>query len=330
MLRRTLATLALTVALSSALLHAGAPSALAQGGLSKEGALFLLVPIGARAVGMGQAVVASNIGSEGFWWNPASLARLSMPEFSINASKSVVANGYAVTLVRPTGVLGVLSGGAYIYDYGEQIATDFSTGEVGRLNPRSIALAASYAATFGARVSMGLTYKFVQQRLDCSGQCGNIATFNASTTAVDFGIQAVVDRAKNLTIGATLRNFGPRLQVNDNPQADPLPSRVVVGAQYVIPNFAKQVPDGDLRVSAEFVDKASLGQPSLHLGGEFGYRKQIYLRGGYVTGSGDASGASIGLGIRRGGIAMDFARGFGDSSTDAGNPPTYLTLRFLF
>ena len=101
-------------------------------------------------------------------------------------------------------------------------------------------------------------------------------------------------------------------------------------AQYAIPNFAKQVPDGDLRVTAEFVDNASLGQPSLHVGGEFGYRQQIYLRGGYVTGSGDASGASIGLGIRRGGIAMDFARGFGDSSTDAGNTPTYLTLRFLF
>ena len=326
MLGRALAALALSVAL----LLAGAPSALAQEGLSKEGALFLLVPIGARAVGMGQAVVASNIGSEGFWWNPASVARLTMPEFSINASKSVIADGYAVTLVRPTGVLGVLSVGAYIYDYGEQIATDFSTGEVGRLNPRSIVLATSYAAAFGSRVSLGLTYKFVQQRLDCSGQCGNIATFNASTSAVDIGMQAVIDRAKNLTVGVTLRNFGPRLQVNDNPQADPLPSRVVVGAQYVIPNFAKQVPDGDLRLMAELVDRASLDQPSLRLGGEFGYRKQIYLRGGYITGSGDASGASVGLGIKRGGVAMDFARGFGDSSTDSGNPPTFLTLRFLF
>ena len=326
MLGRALAALALSVAL----LLAGAPSALAQEGLSKEGALFLLVPIGARAVGMGQAVVASNIGSEGFWWNPASVARLTMPEFSINASKSVIADGYAVTLVRPTGVLGVLSVGAYIYDYGEQIATDFSTGEVGRLNPRSIVLATSYAAAFGSRVSLGLTYKFVQQRLDCSGQCGNIATFNASTSAVDIGMQAVIDRAKNLTVGVTLRNFGPRLQVNDNPQADPLPSRVVVGAQYVIPNFAKQVPDGDLRLMAELVDRASLDQPSLRLGGEFGYRKQIYLRGGYITGSGDASGASVGLGIKRGGVAMDFARGFGDTSTDSGNPPTFLTLRFLF
>ncbi len=322
--------LAPRAALLLSLMLAFAQSAVAQGGLSKEGALFLLVPIGARAVGMGQAVVASNIGSEGFWWNPASVARLTAPELSINASKSVVADGYALTFVRPTGVLGVLSAGAYIYDYGEQIATDFTTGEIGRLNPRSIVLAASYAATFGSRVSAGLAYKFVQQRLDCSGQCGNIATFNASTTAVDAGIQAVIDPSKNLTIGATLRNFGPRLQVNDNPQADPLPSRVVLGAEYQVPNFAKQVPDGSLRITAEVVNNTSFVGPSWHVGGEFGYRKQIYLRAGYVTGSGDASGASIGLGIKRGGIALDFARGFGDASTDAGNPPTYLTLRFLF
>ena len=39
----------------------------------KEGAPFLLIPVGARAVGQGQAVVASRLGPEAIWWNPASL-----------------------------------------------------------------------------------------------------------------------------------------------------------------------------------------------------------------------------------------------------------------
>ena len=34
-----------------------------------------LLPTGARAVGMGQAVVASAIGAEALWWNPALIAR---------------------------------------------------------------------------------------------------------------------------------------------------------------------------------------------------------------------------------------------------------------
>ena len=37
----------------------------------KEGAPFLLIPVGARAVGQGQAVVASRLGPEAIWWNPA-------------------------------------------------------------------------------------------------------------------------------------------------------------------------------------------------------------------------------------------------------------------
>ena len=36
----------------------------AQTGLATEGALFLLLPVGARSVGMGQAVVADRPGTE--------------------------------------------------------------------------------------------------------------------------------------------------------------------------------------------------------------------------------------------------------------------------
>src|SRR5213078_2551061 len=42
-----------------------------------EGATEFLLPTGARSSGMGQAVVASAIGSEGLWWNPALIARSS-------------------------------------------------------------------------------------------------------------------------------------------------------------------------------------------------------------------------------------------------------------
>ena len=304
-----------------------APSRLAgQGGLSTEGALFLLIPIGARSVSMGQAVVASQGGSEGLWWNPASVARMTKSEVSISHSQSIVGTGDALTYVRPAGRAGVFSLGAYLFTTGSQDATDFY-GVVGTIYPRSLVYLASYAATFGSRTSAGVSFKYLQDRLDCT--C-SIPTQSSSTNAIDAGVQVVADSARRLTFGLVVRNVGPRLQVRDVLQADPLPTRVRLGAMYQVPGIAAQVPDGELQVSAEAIVNGSIGAPAFATGGEFAYRKQFFLRAGFLSGNGDAAGAAVGLGFRRGGVAMDFSRSFGGFSADAGQPPTYLTLRFQF
>ncbi len=95
-------------------------------GLSPEAALFLLVPVGARAVGMGQADVASDIGGEAMWANPAGLARLTQKEVSINHSQTIIATGDALNAVFPAGKAGVISASAYLVNYGSQDATDNS------------------------------------------------------------------------------------------------------------------------------------------------------------------------------------------------------------
>src|SRR5512133_991785 len=79
----------------------------AQGGPAEDGALFLLRPVGARAVGMGQAVVAEQGSSESVWWNPAGLARAEKREAAIHHSQSVIGTGDAVSFVVPSSVLGV-------------------------------------------------------------------------------------------------------------------------------------------------------------------------------------------------------------------------------
>ena len=321
---RSLQCLAFVVALC-------APTAAsrAQGGLSAEGALFLLVPVGARAVGLGQAVVASDIGSESIWANPAGLARLAKNELSINHSQTIVATGDALNVVVPMGKAGVIAAAGYLMNYGQQEATD-QFGATGTIFPRSYVVAASYAATFGSRVSAGVTYKFIQERVDCSGTCGNIPAFSASTNALDLGVQAILDKDHRLTVGLDIRDAGLKLQVNDAPQSDPLPTRIHLGAQYLVPGIGKSIPDGELRLSAEIVENSSFASTSLRAGGELAFKKLFFLRLGVAGGSGDGASAAIGLGVKRGGISMDFARGFGGLSSDAGKPPTYLTLRFQF
>jgi len=75
------------------------------------------------------------------------------------------------------------------------------------------------------------------------------------------------------------------------------------------------------------VSRSSLNSPAIRLGAELGLQKQLFLRAGYASGSGDAAGPSIGLGFMRGALSLDFARVFGGFSSDAGQPPTFLTLR---
>jgi hypothetical protein len=315
---------------AAVVLCASALPAAAQGALSAEGALFLLVPVGARAVGMGQADVASDIGSEAIWANPAGLARLTKTELSINHSQTIIATGDALDVVVPAGRAGVIGATAYLMDYGQEVATGPDASETGTIFPRSIVVAASYAATFGPRVSAGITYKFIQERVDCSGACGNIPTFSSSTNGLDLGVQAIVDKEKRLTLGLAIRDAGLNLQVNDAPQADPLPTRIHFGGSYLVPNIEKSIAGGELHVSAEVVENTAFSGAAVRGGAELSYKNEFFLRCGLGSGSGDDAGAAIGLGVRRGGISMDFARGFGGYSSDAGKPPTYLTLRFQF
>lgn len=307
----------------------GARSALAQD-VTKEGAAFLVMPVGARAVGVGQSVVASEIGGTGIWWNPASIARIRRPELTLDYSQtSLGVQGIAIAGVYPAGLVGVVAVGAYLLDLGEQEATDLY-GTIGTILPRDLVLGASYAATIGRRVSVGVTYKLVQQRTDCTGSCGNLPLYVASTNGVDAGLQVAVDSARRLVLGAALRNVGFNLQVNDVPQADPLPLRLHLGARYLVPWVERRVQGATLATVAEVMTHPADGKVQVRAGGEFALQNKYYLRAGYAMGSGELSGASVGLGIRRAGLAMDFAQSFGDGTTDRQRSPTYLTLRFGF
>ena len=320
------------VATACALAALAAPprAASAQGDLAKEGALFLLLPVGARSVGMGQAVVAGEPGSEGLWENPASLARLTRPELALNHSESLTGKLDALVLVVPRGRAGVFTAAAYYLNYGAQDNTDQFGNVIGSSNPKDVILAGSYAATFGPRVRAGITAKFIQDRLDCGGDCSGIASHVVKGFAYDFGVQVAADTAGRLTLGASVQSLGQALQINDVAQADPLPSRVHFGAQYVMPGVDRVVAGGELRLATEVVSDLGLEQRSVRVGGEFVYRRQFFLRVGFASGSDASAGASLGLGFEGRAVSFDFARSTAGLSADAGQPPTYLTFRIRF
>jgi hypothetical protein len=301
-----------------------------------EGALFLLFPTGARAVGLGEAVVADAGASDAVWWNPAGIGRASRREAAVHHSQSLLGRGDALALLVPAGVLGVLAVSANVHDFGEQTitadgATPAANGPAtGSILPRGVTLAATYATTIGGRATAGVTYKLAQLRVDCTGPCDRVATQVATTTALDLGTQVRPFRRVPLTVGAAVRNLGTRLQVNDGPQADALPTRLQVGAQYRLPMDERRTGISEISLEGDLVDALSFRRPSTRLGLDVAIERLAHLRGGYVIDASGEASPSLGLGLTAARLSLDLARVFAGLSADAGQAPTYLALRYHF
>jgi len=305
--------------------------AVAQTPTGSEGSLFLLLPTGAQAVGMGQAMVAGKPGSEGIWWNPASIAEQDKRELAIHHSKTVAGVGDALTLVLPTRAYGTAAISLNILNIGEQQVTDEFGDVVGVILPRDVVLAGTYAVAVTKRFSAGLNYKVVQLRVDCSGQCSSVGPEVKSSRAVDLGAQYEVVAGAPLTFGAAVRNLGGRLNSRETNQRDPLPTQVEVGAMYRLKFIDHYVKDTELRAAASYINSRSFGGKSVRVGTDVMYQGKVHLRAGYVGHDrrGNAS-ASVGFGLQSGAFVFDIARTFGGLPAEGGQMPVYVSLRYLF
>lgn len=299
---------------------------------AQNGGLFLLVPFGARAVAHGEAVVAdSTIGTEAMWWNPGALARLPKREIAVHHSQTVIATSDMVAYAVPSKMLGTLALSAYMVNYGDQQATDPVNGTpLGVITNRNYQLAASYASPIGSRLSVGVSYKFLMLRFQCSGICGQVPVISGSTSALDLGAQYVLPVSLPITIGASVRNLGPALQVKDAEQADPLPRVIQLGARARIPVAALARNDGTLEVAADVLSASALGGAAGGVGASLGFRRTVFLRAGYKVQPGQGSGPALGFGIERGALSIDIARRFDALSAQLGDPPTYVSLKARF
>src|SRR5437870_1991806 len=213
-------------------LAAKPPNRLAAQEPLNAGALFLVFPVGAQAVGMGQTATAAEGRGEAAFWNPAGLATLSDDEFALHSATLVAGRSHVLGAYFPSRGIGVIGGAVYLVDYGDLDRTDANGNTIARIAPRNLEFVASYATSLAGSFVFGLSYKLVQFRVDCSGDCRDFPAGTGATHAVDVGGQFTVGPGGPLRIGIVLRNVGFRLQVNNQAQADPLPTRLAVGALY--------------------------------------------------------------------------------------------------
>jgi hypothetical protein len=292
------------------------------------GAAFLLVPIGGRAAALGQAAIADGGSSEAAFWNPAGLAWMPTGEVAAHHAATFVSNNTALSAyfrARGAGVFGV---SAYLVDYGSQEVITVPGGPItGKFLPKNVQLIASFATVFWDVLAMGVNYKMIQFRQDCSGDCGLFPSVVGTTHGVDFGAQFGGEESP-FRIGAAIRHAGFPLQLEDRDQADPLPTRLEFGLSYRV-DLPPPAPDAqplDARFLVDIENKwGEFDDPRLRVGSELGYGDLIRIRAGYAFIDAETRGPSVGLGVRLGLLSVDFSRVFYDSSNFA--EPVYISIR---
>lgn len=299
------------------------------------GALFLVFPVGAQAVGMGQTATAVAGRGEAAFWNPAGLATLTDAEFALHSATLVAGRSHVLGAYFPSRGIGVIGGSVYLVDYGDLERTDGSGNTIARIAPRNFEFVASYATSLAGAFVFGLSYKLVQFRVDCSGDCRDFPAGTGTTHAIDLGGQFHLGAGSPLRLGVALRNLGFKLQVQNQAQADPLPTRLAVGVLYQLRLRPREGGALDERFDVKFaadVDSpwGQAGQSETRVGLDLGYQHLVRVRAGYAFVQDGLSGPSVGLGVESGSLGVDLARAFLTGSDLMIDSPTFFSFRVTF
>ncbi len=321
-------------ALALALVAAAAPSpTLAQDGgraEAQEGALFLLLPVGARGVGLGRAMTALPT-EEGAFWNPAALAEQSRRRVMVYRGDQLVGESTAISVLLPWKGVGTFGASYFLLDVGEQDLRDEFGNVLGSLSVRNHLAIASFAASFAGRVHAGINMKLVQFRGACRGRCPDLET-TSSAYALDAGMQAVPFAGVPLRFGAMLAHAGTDFRIRNEEQADPLPMRLRLAAAYEVLHWFSGDAPTELWLALETEDRArDLGSPTYYLGLDFSAADLFVVSAGYVGGELDhTNGASVGVGFRLDRFDLHLAKSLTRSPVTGEREPVHVSFGVAF
>jgi len=271
---------------------AGAIQGLAQNpNLGTSGAQFLKIPISARAAAMGGAYAGVCQDATSVFWNPAGIANVKthsahfsftkwFDTFDVNAA-SYIYNG---------GQFGVVAVSMLMLGVDEmEVTTEFSPNGTGRFfDAQDLALGLSYGRNLTDRFRIGLTARYVQQRI-----------WNETANGIAFDVGTQYQLAfRNLTIAMSMTNFGPDMQfagpdlsvTYDNDPNFPnrlVPTRLETETYPLPLNFEFGIAM-DL-YSSQFVNALIAvdavhpndNQERIHIGTEVSFYDRLFFRGGY-------------------------------------------------
>ncbi len=293
--------------------------------------MFLLLPVGAQAIGLARAMTALP-SAEGAFWNPAGLATLQRSQVLVYHGNHLTGNGTGVSALftRPgTGTVGVSYN---LLDESGIDVTDETGMVVGSIAVRGHQGIFSLGLPVASWLSGGLNIKFVSSGVTCRGQCPE-GTGSSNTYAVDGGVQIQPDQDRPLFIGVMVAHVGPRLEEQSTDRPEPLPSRIRAGFSYrLVREFLEE--EFGLRLMFEIEDRLrELGTRSLHAAAELtaGTSDQVFIRGGAIFANrNQTDGAAVGFGLRYERFEFGIARSLARGGPALQQEPVHLTLGVSF
>jgi tetratricopeptide (TPR) repeat protein len=290
-MKKTLSLLLMLAAMLPALARASAAPELTLYDAAKVEMPTLGVPVGVRAVAMGDAYVAAGRDVTALQWNPAGLARIGGYQLGLMDNEWDPALGLRQDYLAYGMGLGSSSGIGVSVDY-------FSLGTLTQRDDTGAIGQDSSASDFAG--SVGYATSFLDDnslKLGVSAELGMESLFSQSTSVVAGGLGLQYDVNHDLTIGLAANHLGAAAG-GFSP-----PSEAILGAAYSFNNRAVILAiDGGMPFN---------GDPSLRSGLEVNLGS-LSLRGGWVQDFSSVdgsvqSGPSAGAGFRAGVFSIDYA-----------------------
>ena len=264
-----------------------------------ECCLELLIPVGARTVGMGQAVTARP-GADAPFVNPAALVDVTRTQLIFHRSTAADAKMNTFELLIHSRVRGNFALSYTALEFPSETATNTGGEPTGTLDIFKQALIGSFATSIAGGWSAGVNYRLFHSGLTCSGDCGDAAK-SGTTHMIDAGVRYTPAWIRHLVLGAALLQAGFPLQINNAAQADVTPARLRVGAAYDVSRLLTRDTTIAVWINADAVQRIrDPGAPALNAGLEVVLDNTIFLRAGHAAEAGGITngGSGVGLGIK--------------------------------
>lgn len=253
---------------------------------------FLQIGLGARAAGMGGAFSAASDDAGAAYWNPAGLTSVSGGEVLMGHFSwyQDIKMEYGALAFKTSDRSSVAVSITYL-GYGQIDGYDISGNSTGeQIAAYDWAGGLSFGYRLNQNLSLGVTGKFINQRLD---------DVSGSAFALDLGVRYEFER---FTVAGVVANLGSGMDFDGVTEKLPTSARLAITAHPFGPSFGSSLE----------LDNRFQGGVVFKHGVEYCYDGQYFVRTGYTyLPQADqrifGQGMSFGVGARFGRAVVDYA-----------------------
>jgi hypothetical protein len=258
-----------------------------------NGASELLIPVGARDIGMGGSTTALTSGPEALFWNPAGIGgiRNSVTLFASHMSYIADIGVECASVAVDFSEFGVLALQLKALSIGDIPVTTVNTpdGSGQYFSPRFLTFGLTYGRQLTDRIRVGATVNLISEQMA-----------DVSATGFSFDMGVIYDNLagiKGLSFGVVVKNIGPQMKfegtgLNVNAVSSDLnrPAYVysVEAASFELPStielgFGYQLSLGEdhaVTMSTAFQNN-NFTDDAYRAGLEYGFQSLFFVRAGY-------------------------------------------------